>query len=800
MTISYQWLQSLLPEKISTGELSEILTSIGLEVESVTPFGGVQGGLEGLVIGKILTAQKHENADKLQVCTVQVGTDQINTIVCGAPNAAAGQTVVVALPGATLYPTEGASFQIKLAKIRGIESSGMICAEDEIGLGKSHEGIIVINDTITPGTLAKDFYNIQEADFIFEIGLTPNRMDAMSHIGVAKDVCAYLANKNNRPCIQIIPQAILPAKGTTQIDIAIEIANPDLCRRYAGIAIANVKVKESPDWIQQKLKAIGLKPINNIVDITNYVLHECGQPLHAFDADKIVGKKIIVQTLADATPFVTLDLAERKLRADDIMICNAKLPICIAGVYGGAESGVSNDTKNIFLESAWFAPKSIRKTSTTHGLRTDAAIRFEKGVDISQTIYALQRAAALICELANGTIASEINDVFPNPITANEVVITYEYINRLSGGNYSEEKIKNILLHLCFSILSESEDGLTLQVPFAKPDISLPADIVEEIIRIDGLDNIPFTGKISYALGSPKQWGLAQAKQQVIQTLVAKGLYQIITNSITSSSFYPDDERAVKMLNSLSADLDTLRRDMLDSGLQVVAHNINRKNQNLQLFELGKTYANYNGKYVEEETLALYFTGNSKNASWVGAAENIDIYYVKGLLESTLEALGLSCDFVSKDDQLQLVLDKKNVGRLQKVAVEKLKQWDIKQDVYFVSIQWAALAQAMVQKRVHYKAISKFPAVKRDLALVLDKSVTFAAVNSSIAKTKQPLLKDVQIFDVFESEQLGKDKKSYAISLQLLDEEKTLTDDEIEGVLKKVVEQLGKDLGALVRG
>lgn len=800
MTISYQWLQSLLPETISVDELSEILTSIGLEVESITPFGGVQGGLEGLVIGKILTAEKHENADKLQVCTVQVGPDQINTIVCGAPNAAAGQTVVVALPGATLYPSEGAPFQIKLAKIRGVESSGMICAEDEIGLGNSHAGIIVIDKEIAPGTLAKDYYQLPEADFTIEIGLTPNRMDAMSHIGVAKDVCAYLSNRDQKPYVQIIPAADLPQQGQENISIAIDIQQPELCRRYAGIAIANVTVQDSPEWMQNKLKAIGLKPINNIVDITNYILHECGQPLHAFDADTIAGNKIVVQTLPEATAFTTLDNVERKLYAADLMICDAEKPMCIAGVYGGAQSGVQSTTKNIFLESAWFAPKSIRKTSTAHGLRTDAAIRFEKGVDISQTLYALQRAAALICELGNGTIASAMQDVFPNPIEPTTVAITYEYINRLSGASYSKEQIKNILLHLCFGIEQETADGLTLKVPFAKPDITLPADIVEEIIRIDGLDKIPFTGKISYSLGAPKQWGLAQAKQQVIQTLVAKGLYQIITNSITSSSFYPDDERAVKMLNSLSADLDTLRRDMLDTGLQVVAHNVNRKNQHLQLFELGKTYANYNGKYVEEETLALYFSGNAKNASWHGGAESIDIFYVKGLLTSLAETVGLQFDFTTKDGQLHITLDKKNIGRLQKVDAKKLKQWDIKQDVYFASIQWQALAQAIVQKRVHYKAIPKFPAVKRDLALVLDKSVTFANVTASIDKTKQSLIKDVQLFDVFESEQLGKDKKSYAISLQLLDEEKTLTDEEIEGAVGKVVKQLGVDLGAVVRG
>jgi phenylalanyl-tRNA synthetase beta chain len=800
MTISYQWLSSLLPEKISVDELSEILTAIGLEVESVEAFGGVSGNLQGLVIGKIVEAAKHENADKLQVCKVDIGAGELSTIVCGAPNAAAGQTVVVATPGTTIYPTSGEPFTIKHAKIRGQESAGMICAEDEIGLGQSHAGIIVIEKEIKPGTPAIEYFNLPEADFVYEIGLTPNRMDAMSHIGVAKDVCAYLSNKNNKPYVQVIPPANLSAKGDASIDIKVKIEYSELCRRYAGISISNIEVKESPDWLQQRLKAIGLKPKNNIVDITNYILHETGQPLHAFDVDKINGQTVIVKTLAADTPFLTLDEKQLKLRSEDIMICNADAPMCIAGVFGGFESGVSTNTKNVFLESAWFNPKSIRKTSTAHGLRTDAAIRFEKGVDISQTLYALQRAASLICELAGGTIASELIDEFPAPIVAKEVAITYEYINRLSGANYSKEKIKNILLHLCFAIKQEDENGLLLQVPYAKPDISLPADIVEEILRIDGLDNVPFTGKISFSITQKQDYSVQQAKQHVLNILVAKGMYQIITNSITNAAFYPEDERAVKMLNSLSAELDTMRRDMLDTGLQVVAHNVNRKNNNLQLFELGKTYANYNGKYVEDEVLALYFTGNAQAASWQGAAKPIDEFYIKGLITGLADTLGISLSFPVKDGVINVVHDKKVLGRITKVDAAKLKQWDIKQAVYFVALQWAGLYQAISAKKVSYTAIPKSPMVKRDLALVLDKTVNYDAVQNSISKVKSDLIKDVQLFDIFESESLGADKKSYAISLQLQDAERTLTDEDIDGTMQKVISALEKELGASVRG
>jgi phenylalanyl-tRNA synthetase beta chain len=799
MTISYNWLQSLLPEAITVEKLSHILTAVGLEVESVEELSKVKGGLKGLVIGKILTAEKLENSDKLQICSVDTGASEAAIIVCGAPNAAAGQTVVVALPGTTIYPTNGESFTIKVAKIRGVTSSGMICAEDEISIGDSHDGIIVIKDSIAPGTPAAEFYNLPQADYVYEIGLTPNRMDAMSHIGVAKDVCAYLANVSGTYVTQVIPNAEMPNRISNDINININILDSVKCKRYACIPINNITVAPSPEWLQQQLTAIGVKTINNVVDITNYILHECGQPLHAFDTNAIFGNEINVQCLPEGTTFITLDGKERKLSKDDLMICNAKEPMCIAGVFGGIASGVTSSTTSIVLESAWFDTACTRISSMHHGLRTDAAIRFEKGVDISQTIYALQRAAKLICEIAGGTIAGDLQDVYTTPFQANTIDITYEYINRLSGANYSIDKIKRILLQLCFGIINETPLGLTLQVPFAKPDITIPADIVEEIMRIDGIDNVPFTGKISFALSDIPENKSKSYKEQVAQTLVSKGFYELFTNSITSSAYYPEQDKLVRMMNSLSAELDVLRPQMLETGLQSISHNINRKNTDLSLYEFGKTYANYNGKFVEEEQLAMYLTGNIATESWINKPQTIDAFWVKGMVIAVFQKLGVPITFATTPKDITINVKKQVLGLIHEVDASTLKSFDIKQSVWHVYIKWAAVVKEANSTKVRFEGISKYMGVRRDLALVMDKKIQYNEIVHNITSLSLPLLQNINLFDVFESAKLGADKKSYAISLEFISAEKTLTVEEVEQNVQQIIKSLDEKLDVTIR-
>jgi phenylalanyl-tRNA synthetase beta chain len=649
--------------------------------------------------------------------------------------------------------------------------------------------------------LVSEHYNIPKADYAIEIGLTPNRMDAMSHMGVAKDVCAYLSNLDDQPYTQVVPDAQIQTPSTNSMSIDVQIQDAELCKRYAGICISNVTIADSPEWLQQKLKAIGAKCINNVVDITNYVLHECGQPLHAFDADKIEGNQIIVQTKPEGTAFTSLDDKDRKLQATDLMICNSTAAMCIAGVFGGKESGVTVGTKNIFLESAWFSPNAIRKTSMHHGLRTDAAIRFEKGVDISQTLFALQRAAKLICEIAGGTVASEIIDVYPTPMQANTIDVTYEYINRLSGANYSKQKIKNILLHLCFGIAQESDEALQLIVPFAKPDITLPADIVEEIMRIDGLDNVPFTGKISFALSPTKDTTSQQAKETVAKTLVAKGYFELFTNSITNSAHYAaDDASLVRMLNNLSAELDVMRPSMLETGLLAVSHNLNRKNIDLQLFEFGKVYKQSNGKFFEDEQLSIYICGNASAEHWQAKPKATDVYTAKGIAQSVLHSLGIYVNIEATENGLIIGKKKKAFGTITQVTAEQLKKFDIKRDVFHIVFDWQKIVAEVRTQKIMFKGIPKFPAVRRDLALVIDKTVSYQDLQKCIVAANAPLLQSHDVFDVFESEKLGAGKKSYAISLILSDAEKTLTEEEIDADVKKIIASLQKGVAAEVRG
>jgi len=807
MTISYNWLSEYLPEKIEPEKLSRILTSIGLEVESLEAYENIKGGLKGLVIGQVLECEKHPAADKLTLTKVDVGSGTALQIVCGAPNVAAGQKVVVASVGTTIYPSGGEPLTMKVAKIRGEESFGMICAEDEIGIGDSHDGIMVLPDKAKVGTAASDYFGIYH-DHIFEIGLTPNRMDAMSHLGVAKDVCAYLSHHNKKKAKPVSPFTNTFKADNNSLPIKVTIENEDGCQRYAGVSIKGVTVKASPEWLQHKLKAIGLRPINNIVDITNYVLHETGQPLHAFDADAIKGNHVVVKNLPAGTIFKTLDEKDRTLSSDDLMICNAEDGMCIAGVFGGVTSGVKETTKNIFLESAWFNPVNIRRTSVYHGLRTDAAARFEKGVDISNTVHVLKRAALLIKEIAGGEIASEVADVYPDKKDKVQVSIKYHYLKKLSGKNYHQDAIKNILESLGFEIVKEGMDEIRVAVPFSKPDISLPADIVEEIIRIDGLDNIDIPKGIYI---TPSNEGLVyteRLKEKMAGCLVGLGFHEILTNSITSSKYYNEDvlHTSVKMVNNLSADLDVLRPSMLETGLESIAYNINRKHNNLRFFEFGKTYfSDTIGAYKEEEHFTVFITGNDETDNWRKQVKTADFYTAKGIAALLCSLCGLTNIQFSEPEETYYGkkhnIKNKNaiIGTVAEVNNAYLHSFDIKQPVYFIDFSYAPLTALVEKQKIVYKEVAKFPAVHRDIALLTDKSTSFGEIEKTIKKLNLSKLQEIKLFDVFESDKLGADKKSLAVNFTFLDEEKTLTDKEIDGMMQKIMQACEKELNAVIR-
>jgi len=806
MTISYNWLCDYLPVKPSPEELSVILTRIGLEVESLEQFESVKGSLEGLVIGEVLTTAPHPNADKLKLTTVNTGSGEPLHIVCGAPNVAVGQKVVVAPIGTTIYPSTGEPLTMKKAKIRGEESHGMICAEDEIGLGASHAGILVLDPSLIPGTPARDIFQPVQ-DWIFEIGLTPNRMDAMSHLGVVKDVCAYLNNAENTLQYKALVPAITPLPQAKEaFPITVTIENTDACPRYAGITISGVTIKSSPDWLKNKLLAIGVRPINNIVDITNFILHETGQPLHAFDANAIKGGKIIVKNLPQNTPFVTLDEKERKLDAADLVICNGDSePMALAGVFGGLHSGITDTTKNIFLESACFSSASIRPTSFRHGLRTDAATRFEKGVDVSGAVYVLQRAAALICELAGGQAASPITDIYPHPKAQTEVETSWAYIKKLSGKFYPADKVERILTSLGFTFLHKTGEKFTVAVPYSKPDISIAPDIVEEIMRIDGLDNIEIPSKVTITPAAATRPDKEKVREKAANYLAANGFNEIFTNSITNSKYFSPEVLAhtVKMINNLSADLDVMRPSMLETGLESVAHNLNRRNDNLLFFEFGNTYASYE-KNVYEETphLCLYLTGQKTMESWLHKAQPVDFYFLKGYVQNLLQLLGitgLQWKEPETDGLWQITVRNKTVVSLGAISSGKLKQFDIKQPVWFADFNWTNVLGLLQKSNNFYKEIPKFPAVRRDLALILDRKIQFVAVEAAAKTVKSPLLQQLNLFDVFESEKLGTDKKSYAVSFTFQDAQKTLTDKEIDSVMEKLIKAFEGQLHAEIR-
>ncbi len=807
MTISYNWLCDYLPVRIDPERLSTILTSIGLEVESLEKYESVKGGLAGLVVGAVIEAVPHPNADKLKLTTVSLGGPETFSIVCGAANVAAGQKVVVALPGVTIHPVKGEPITLKVAKIRGVESQGMLCAEDEIGLGESHAGILVLPDSVEPGTAAAEWFH-PYTDHLISIGLTPNHMDAMSHWGVARDVCAWLSHHDKSDCRPTYPAVRDFAAPTISTPVSVEIVDKKGCGRYSGISLRGITVGESPRWMRDRLKAIGIRSINNIVDITNFVLHELGQPLHAFDLDAIKGKQIIVKRLAEGTAFVTLDEKERRLSSEDLMICNAEEPMAMAGVFGGLHSGINDATTTLFLESAWFDPVTIRKTSFRHGLRTDAATHYEKGMDISGTVVALKRAAALIVELAGGEIASEVVDVYPDPAKKPEVSLTYQYLHRLSGKQYPPDAVKGILLALGFEVVAAGVDAIRVAVPWHKPDISLAADLVEEIMRIDGLDNIAIPASITLSPAIERDGHGAARKKKVAHWLVGQGFNEILTNSITNSAYLADAElaSAVKMINNLSAELNILRPSLLETGLESVGYNLNRRVGDLRFFEFGKTYhTRAVGKYIESNRLCLYLTGAILEASWKGKGGALDIYFVKGVCERIFPLLGLAVPVWSAiahpklDMGLAVLQGEQTLVELGSVRSGLLKRFDCRQEVFFVDFNWDLLQEMAAENVVVYRELPRQLPVYRDLALIVDEHLSYEAVEKSIRNTRLDKLQEVKLFDIFESEKLGRGKKSLAVSFTFLDEEKTLTDKEIETMVSRIISALEKEVQAEIR-
>jgi phenylalanyl-tRNA synthetase beta chain len=810
MTISYNWLCDYLPDNLTQKPgpemVSRILTSVGLEVETLTPYSSVRGGLEGLVVGEVIAAGPHPNADKLKITRVNTGSGEPLQIVCGAANVAAGQKVVVALVGSTLYPESGDPLQIKAAKIRGVESQGMICAEDEIGLGKDHAGILVLPANLRPGLPAAEYFK-PYTDFIYEIGLTPNHMDAMSHMGVARDICAYLSHqdkKDYRLKGPATPSFMPEHKGP---EIKIEIENRRACGRYSGLTMTGIRIGESPKWMQDKLKAIGIRPISNVVDITNFVLQETGQPLHAYDATEIKGHKIKVKNLPSGTPFITLDEKERKLDADDLMICDAEGPLCIAGVFGGLNSGIKNNSTDLFLESAWFNPSAIRRTSFRHGLRTDAATHFEKGMDISGTVNALKRAAILIREYAGGKISSPVMDLYPDPFPKTQVILKYHYLKKLSGKNYHSLAVKNILLALGFDILREGLDDLLIAVPFHKPDVQQPADLVEEIMRIDGYDHIEIPANISISPSVERGREPTAMQEKIAGFLVGNGFNEIFTNSITNSAYFSETEleTAVKMINNLSADLNIMRPSMLETGLESISWNLNRKNSDLRFFEFGKTYESSRpGQYTETNHCCLYLTGNLTTESWKGKPVPVDFYYLKGICSAICSLAGVAGDPVRLNHpKLSGGLEIKQGDRYILSAGEAdsaiLRKFDIRQPVFFADIYWDNFMELATENGIVFSELPKQNPVNRDLALIVEKSLPFETLEKTVRGIGLQKLRGVRLFDIFESEKLGTDKKSLAVSFTFLDNEKTLTDKEIDGMMSRIMKTAEEELKAEIR-
>ena len=819
MNISYNWLKQYINIDVTPDALSKALTSIGLEVGGVEEVQTVKGGLEGLVIGEVLTCGEHENSDHLHVTTVNVGSGDPLQIVCGAPNVAAGQKVVVATVGTKLYSGEE-SFSIKRSKIRGVESMGMLCAQDEIGIGVSHDGIIVLPTDVQVGTLAKDYYGIK-SDYLLEVDITPNRIDAASHFGVARDLAAFFALKDKSVKLTK-PSVDAFTVQNTNLTIPVIVENLDACPRYSGVTISGVTITESPEWLKNYLLIIGLRPINNIVDATNFVLHELGQPLHAFDADKIKGGEVRVKNVAEGTLFTTLDGVERKLNAADLMICNAEEPMCIGGVFGGADSGVTESTTSIFLECAYFNPVTIRKTARRHLLNTDASFRFERGCDPTNTIYVLKRCALLIQELAGGQISSEIVDVYPEIVKPFVVELALSKVYGLIGKKIGKENVETILAALEMEIVSQKDDVYVLHVPVYRVDVQRDVDVIEDILRIYGYNNVEIGDTLKSNLSFGTKPDSYKLQHLISEQLTAQGFNEVLNNSLTKGAYYTDltsypAANSVKMLNPLSSDLNVMRQTMLFGGLDNIARNINRKNADLKFYEFGNCYY-YNADkkidgealaaYSEDFHLAMWLTGNKRAQSWVAADEKSTAYELKAYVENVLARLGFSMRKLVVGEYANDLLSEaltiytrsgKQLAVFGIVQAKIRKMMDIDPEVFFADLNWNVILAELGNQKVRYTELAKFPEVKRDLALLLDKNITFAEIEKIAFETERKLLKGVTLFDVYEGKNLEEGKKSYAVSFVLQDETKTLTDGQIEPIMKKLQGNFESKLGAKLR-
>ena len=807
MKISYNWIKQFITLDWEPNKVGELLTDLGLEIEGIETYQSVKGGLEGIVVGEVLTCKKHPNADKLKLTTVNVGEKAPLQIVCGAPNVAIGQKVPVALIGTTLYTAEGESWKIKKGKIRGEESFGMICAEDELGLGTSHDGIMVLADSMKVGTQLAQVFEV-ENDYIFEIGLTPNRADAMSHLGVARDLKAGCLQQD-KPLELITPSVSAFHIDNRTLKIDVDVKDIEKAPRYCGVTISGLKVETSPQWLQNRLKAIGLTPINNVVDCTNYVLHELGQPLHAFDAAKVSGNKIVVKTVTKGTKFTSLDGIERELHEEDLMICDSKKPMCIAGVFGGIDSGVTDGTTSIFLESAYFDPVSIRKTAKRHGLNTDASFRFERGIDPNITEYALKRATLLIQEIAGGEITSDVIDHYPKKIEDFQVRLSFETAKNLIGEEIPKDIIKRILTSLDIKVNNVTETGLGLTVPAYRNDVQREVDIIEEILRVYGYNNIGTTLKLNASISQTSKTEDHILQNVIGNLLAAKGFNEILNNSLTSPKYISlseqlKDEFNVTMLNPLSIDLSVMRQSMLFSGLESITFNKNRKQNDLKFFEFGKTYHQFKER-EEYKHLSLFVTGNKQNESWSVSTEPTSFFYFKGVVSIVLERLGISkykTEPFTNDvfsEGLKLSLGKNSVVEFGLLKKNILSHFDIDSPVFYADFNWDTILKVTNGKPTKINAISKFPEVRRDFSLLLDANVSFESIYSIAKQTEKNLLKEINLFDVYEGKNLPKGKKSYAVSFTLLDERKTLTDKQIDKVMKSLQKNFEEKLGAELR-
>ena len=805
MKISVNWLSQYIDINESPEELGQMLTDTGLEVAGIEPFESIPGGLKDLVVGEVLESVPHPNADRLTLNTVDVGNSEPLSIVCGAPNVAAGQKVIVARVGTIIHPTNGEPFEIKNAKIRGSQSQGMICSEDEIGLGQNHDGIVVLGDDAKTGSLVADMFDL-EMDSVVEIDLTPNRGDATSHIGVARDIKAA----TRRP-------VRMPEIGDFSVDeetskIKVTVEDTTGCPRYSAVCIEGVNIQESPPWLKNRLQSIGLSPINNVVDITNYVLHETGQPLHAFDMDEIQGEAVIVKTMPAGSEFVTLDEVPRKLDEQDLMICNANEGMCIAGVFGGIKSGVKDSTTRIFLEGAYFSMDYIRKTAQRHGLKTDASYHFERGTDPRGTVFALKRAASMIREIAGGKITSDIIDLYPDPIPDREIAVSFKHVDRLIGDHIPSDRIVEILQDLDIQVERQDKEGFVAIVPPYRVDVEREADVIEEILRIYGFNNVDLPSRLGasylaeYPEKDPDLW-----QNKVSEMLVGKGFYEIITNSLTKPAYSSwvdelDESNNVEMMNKLSEDLGVLRQTMLFSGLESIAYNINRKRKDVKFFEFGRTYRSAGNEFKESSRLALFVTGNSAPEDWRGQSYATTVYDLSAALDALLEIMGLTTLPVHRSNHrssffdygMEIAIGGTNVGCYGKVSQDLLKKVDLTADIFYADLDWDLLLK-LTNPNIAYTEISKFPAVKRDLSLVVDRGIPYSDMVAIASKTEPNLIKDIRVFDVYEGERIESGKKAYALTFILQDSRKTLTDKVIDKVMNKLMTAFEKEVGALIR-